>query len=888
MTITNDNPEPILTDTTAADFSAMCVAHAGTRAAAGGDVRLLGTFRDDFTGPLFDSRWVAGNPFGAESVRHPPQGWCRWPTRSGPSCARRRRCRPRRSTSAPASPKVSFNRSALPTSLSPVTTRDSRPRTVPSLWAITNPGSGEVPTNLGPIPSGFHDYTIERVALPFDVIVRYRIDGAVVAEHTLLAGELPASLTLWLANRGTDPSRALTIDRVETDPLFATTGGTFESCVLDALEVMAWNNLTWDALVPAGTTLAVSTRTSITTSNPASPSGWSPWSAPLAASGAPITSPPGRYLQYRLTLATGDAAVSPIVSAVAAEAFGPAPPLFSIAPATVAEHAGPAAFTVSLSWPSSAPVGVSYATGAGTATPADFTPASGPLAFAPGQVSQVVNVAVVNDVLHEAAETFTVTLSAPSGATIATPQAIGTITDDDPLPVAVADAYATPFGTPLVVAAPGVLSNDSNSHGGTMSATLVSAVAHGTLVLGANGSVNYTPADGYVGADSFVYQIADGSGTGNSVTVSITVGTAQPPTADAYTAAFQTTLTVPAPGVLGNDGSAIGGLTAQLVTSVAHGTLTLAPDGGVSYTPEAGFTGDDSFTYRTQSAGGLSVPATVTITVNEPTDVQAPQELRVSSIEGNVVTFRWKAPSVGPDPTGYVLEGGVAPAQTLVALPIGHAAPAFTVTAPNGSFFIRVRSIGPGGQSATSNEIVAHVQVPMAPSAPTALQGTTSGNTLHLAWTPSFAGGRADGVILDVSGSVAASIPLAAQERISLAGVPSGTYTLRVRASNATGSSSASAPIDRDGAGVRAQPRLSRRPTCLAYASGGTTYLLWDPPATGEAPTGYQISVPGIGVLPTGLRSVSGALPGGDYAIEVRSIGACGASLPAMQVLKVP
>ena len=77
----------------------------------------------------------------------------------------------------------------------------------------------------------------------------------------------------------------------------------------------------------------------------------------------------------------------------------------------------------------------------------------------------------------------------------------------------------------------------------------------------------------------------------------------------------------------------------------------------------------------------------------------------------------------------------------------------------------------------------------MAPSAPTALQGTTSGNTLHLAWTPSFAGGRADGVMLDVSGSVAASIPLAAQERISLAGVPSGTYTLRVRASNATGSS---------------------------------------------------------------------------------------------------
>ena len=184
-------------------------------------------------------------------------------------------------------------------------------------------------------------------------------------------------------------------------------------------------------------------------------------------------------------------------------------------------------FPVTLSAASSKTVSVAFATGAGTATAGvDFVAASGPLTFAPGEVSKVVNVAVVGDMLNEAAETFTVTLSAPSAATIATPQATGTITDNDPLPVAVADTYATPFGVPLVVAAPGVLANDTNTHGGTMSAELVAGVAHGTLALGANGSVNYTPAAGYAGTDSFVYRVVDASGTGNSVSVAITIAAA--------------------------------------------------------------------------------------------------------------------------------------------------------------------------------------------------------------------------------------------------------------------------------------------------------------------------------------------------------------------------
>ena len=56
---------------------------------------------------------------------------------------------------------------------------------------------------------------------------------------------------------------------------------------------------------------------------------------------------------------------------------------------------------------------------------------------------------------------------------------------------------------------------------------------------------------------------------------------------------------MPAAGVLANDTDADPGttLTAQLVSTTAHGSLTLNPDGSFVYTPQADFTGTDAFTY---------------------------------------------------------------------------------------------------------------------------------------------------------------------------------------------------------------------------------------------------------------------------------------------------
>jgi hypothetical protein len=109
----------------------------------------------------------------------------------------------------------------------------------------------------------------------------------------------------------------------------------------------------------------------------------------------------------------------------------------SINDVTVTEGSGgapvPATFTVSLlggAGPN--PVSVHYATGNGTATaPADYQAASGDVTFAPGETTKPVTVLVNPDTVDEPDETFTVTLSAPSGAGLVDPTGVGTILDDD-------------------------------------------------------------------------------------------------------------------------------------------------------------------------------------------------------------------------------------------------------------------------------------------------------------------------------------------------------------------------------------------------------------------------------------------------------------------------
>ena len=93
---------------------------------------------------------------------------------------------------------------------------------------------------------------------------------------------------------------------------------------------------------------------------------------------------------------------------------------------------------------------------------------------------------------------------------------------------------------------------------------------------------------------------------------------------DTLTMVHDRTAVVQPPGVLGNDVGLLGGSTAVLDSLPSHGSLTLRPDGGYTYVPNAGYVGTDVFRYHARNGGILpinSTSTTVTITITNATPV---------------------------------------------------------------------------------------------------------------------------------------------------------------------------------------------------------------------------------------------------------------------------
>lgn len=150
--------------------------------------------------------------------------------------------------------------------------------------------------------------------------------------------------------------------------------------------------------------------------------------------------------------------------------------------------------------------------------------------------------------------------------------------------------------------------------------------------------------------------INEQSATG--VAGSVRINTAPVAAANAYTISENGVLTVNAPGVLGNDSDLPDNqaLTAQLVTGVAHGALTLNSNGGFTYTPTPTYFGLDSFTYRVVDPhGATSAPATVSITVgavNDPPIANAGGNRSVD--EGASITLNGSATDIDNVPGDLV------------------------------------------------------------------------------------------------------------------------------------------------------------------------------------------------------------------------------------------
>ena len=263
-------------------------------------------------------------------------------------------------------------------------------------------------------------------------------------------------------------------------------------------------------------------------------------------------------------------------------------------------------------------------------------------------------------------------------------------------------------------------------------------------------------------------------------------------------------------------------------------------------------------------------------------NAQPPTGLVATSVAGNRLTLRWTAPLLGPAPTGYIVEAGVQPGQTLAAIPTADATPLLVIDAPPGAFYVRVSTVAGASRSRASNEIRVHVNVPATPSAPANLLGMVNGSTVALAWRNTFGGGAPTSLVLDVTGSLNTSLTLPLSDTFTFAGVPAGTYTFSLRAVNGSGTSGPSSPVTLSfPAECTGAPQP---PTGLAASRTGiVATVAWDPGASGAAPTSYVLHVGGAASLslPLGTRTISGTVASGRYTFSVVAVNACGSSAPS-------
>nr|WP_256834456.1 DUF4347 domain-containing protein [Pseudomonas oleovorans] len=96
-----------------------------------------------------------------------------------------------------------------------------------------------------------------------------------------------------------------------------------------------------------------------------------------------------------------------------------------------------------------------------------------------------------------------------------------TVSNANSAPVANNDSYSLNEDSSLTGGS--VLTNDADADGNTLTASLVSGPAHGTLTLNANGTFSYTPSANFHGTDSFTYRAHDGSAYSNVATVTLTI-----------------------------------------------------------------------------------------------------------------------------------------------------------------------------------------------------------------------------------------------------------------------------------------------------------------------------------------------------------------------------
>ncbi|MEO1211292.1 MAG: tandem-95 repeat protein, partial [Cyanobacteria bacterium J06638_20] len=158
---------------------------------------------------------------------------------------------------------------------------------------------------------------------------------------------------------------------------------------------------------------------------------------------------------------------------------------------------------------------------------------------------------------------------------------------------------------------------DTDEGDGPGTYAVVNPTSNGTLTFNSDGTFTYTPNDDFNGTDTFTYKVIDANGDEATATATITVN----PVVDIDDDDATTNEDVPVKiSVLDNDDFEDPNAEITEVTDGTNGTVTINPDGTVTYTPNPDFNGTDTFTY-TVTSGGVEETATVDVVVNPVVDI---------------------------------------------------------------------------------------------------------------------------------------------------------------------------------------------------------------------------------------------------------------------------
>ena len=220
-----------------------------------------------------------------------------------------------------------------------------------------------------------------------------------------------------------------------------------------------------------------------------------------------------------------------------------------------------------------------------------------------------------------------------------------TVTSVNDAPVANEQAVSTAEDTAKAITLTG-----SDADGDTLTYSIVAQPAHGTLS-GSAPIITYTPNSNYNGSDSFSFKINDGSVDSNNATVTITVT----PVNDAPVALPQNVGTIqdtPVSITLSGSDIDTDPLTYTISVAPTHGTLSgTAPD--LTYTPNSGYVGADSFEFTVSDGTATSSPALVSISVNNVNDAPVANGQSLSTAEDTALSITLSGSDADNDPLAF-------------------------------------------------------------------------------------------------------------------------------------------------------------------------------------------------------------------------------------------